>query len=62
MISIGEASQWTPHGREIVSRHPQFDLGKDNDLRLGVAGTTLLVDEEFMCSLHETRIMCELAG
>ena len=54
MISIGEASEWTPHGREIVSRHPQFDLGKDDDIRLGVAGTTLLGDEEFRCPGQET--------
>ena len=55
MISIGEASEWTPHGREIVSKHPQFDLaGKDEDIRLGVAGTTLMGAEEFLCPGQET--------
>ena len=54
MISIGEASEWVPHGREVVSKHPQFDVGKDDNLHLGVAGTTLLGDEELTCPGQET--------
>ena len=54
MISIGEASEWVPHGREVVSKHPQFDVGKDDDLHLGVAGTTLLGDEELTCPGQES--------
>ena len=46
MISIDEAAEWIPHGRDVVANHPKFDNKDDDDLRLGVAGVSLLADDQ----------------
>ena len=46
MITTDDASEWVPHGRDVVARHPNYDTDKEEDgVRLGVGGVSLLGDD-----------------
>ena len=43
MISTEEVSEWVPHGRGVVSKHPIFE--SIDELRIGSVGASLLDDD-----------------